>query len=112
MITTKTIAAGIIALTTLSAVPANASGVIVQFGDGPNWGYHDNGYGGGYRHHRQRSRLSVEEVRWMLRDSGYRAIRFFDTNGPVYQLRASKRGRDFFLVINARSGEILSRQRI
>lgn len=112
MITTKTIAAGIIALTTLSAVPANASGITVQFGDGPNWGYHDNGYGGGYRHHRQRSRLSVEEVRWMLRDSGYRAIRFFDTNGPVYQLRASKRGRDFFLVINARSGEILSRQRI
>jgi lysophospholipase len=104
MITTKTIAAGIIALTTLSAVPANASGVTVQFGNGPNWGYQGNGHGGGYRHHWQRHRLSVDEVRWMLRDSGYRAIRFFDTNGPVYQLRASKRGRDFFLVINARSG--------
>ena len=48
----------------------------------------------------------------MLRRDGYRAIRFFDDRGPVYQLRASKHGRDFFLVVSARNGEILSRQRI
>ena len=66
MITTKTIAAGIVAVTTLSAVPANASGFTVQFGNGPNWGYHD-GHDRHRHRDRQRSRLSAEQVRCMLR---------------------------------------------
>lgn len=109
---TKTIAAGLVALTTLSAVPANASSFNFQFGSGQNWGYY-GGPSGGHRDHRSRyDRLSTQEVRWMLRRDGYRAIRFLDNRGAVYQLRASRHGRDFFLVVSARTGEILSRQRI
>ncbi len=110
---TKTIAAGLVALTTLSAVPANAASFSIEFGGGRGWGHHDSyGYGNDYGHRRESRRLSTDEVRFMLRNDGYYAIRFFDDHGPIYQLRASKRGRDFVLVVNARSGEILSRQRI
>jgi hypothetical protein len=105
---TKTIAAGFIALTTLSAVPADAASFNFQFGPGPS--YHGNQ--GGYGHNWQHQRVSTDQVRWMLRRDGYRGIRFFDDRGAVYQLRASKHGRDYFLVVSARSGEILSRQRI
>ena len=114
MISRTTIAAGLIALTSLAAVPANASSLTVEFGN--------FGYGGGYgwsdqhrgeRGHRQmRHRLSQQEVRGILRDRGYRNIRFFDDRGPAYQLRARKRGETYFLVVSARSGEILSRNRI
>lgn len=111
---TRTIAAGLIALSTLAAVPAQATGLSVQVG--PGYGWSDNGHGDrrGHwrRHHRDEVRLSQEEVRWMLRDRGYRNIRFFDTRGPIYELRARKRGDAFYLVVNARTGEILSRQRI
>ncbi len=113
MIATKTIAAGIIAVASLAAVPANASGLTVQFGfDGPGWG----GNHGHHGHHGHRndfhSRLSADQIRWMLRGDGYRRIRFFDDHGPVYQLRASRHGRDYFLVVSARDGQILSRERI
>jgi hypothetical protein len=98
-------------MTALTAVPANAGTFTFEFGGGsPSWGY-DSGYGG-YRHHRHRHRLSTDEVRAMLRDDGYRRIRFIDDRGAVYQLRASRHGRDFFLVVSARSGEVISRQRI
>ena len=63
-------------------------------------------------HHMRRHRLSTDEVRWILRDRGYRQIRFFDNHGAVYQLRARKHGDTFFLVVSARTGEILSRNRI
>ena len=116
---TKTIAAGIVALTALTAVPASAASLEIQYGGGPSWGYqggHDSYRGdrgrGGYGNHWRHNRLSTEEIRWMLRSDGYHAIRFFDDRGPVYQLRASKRGRDYFLVVSARSGEVISRQRI
>ena len=111
---TKTIAAGLVALTTLSAVPASAASLNFQIGSGPNWGYYGGSGGhGGYGHHdRRHDRVSTDEVRGMLRRDGYRGIRFFDNRGAVYQVRASKHGRDFFLVVSARTGEILSRQRI
>jgi hypothetical protein len=48
----------------------------------------------------------------MLRDRGYRNIRFIDRSGPVYELRARKHGRTYYLVVSARSGEILQRNRI
>ncbi len=116
MITTKTIAAGLVAITTLSAVPASAAGFNFQFGPGPSYhGHHDNrgGYGQDWRHGRdwRHDRVSTDQVRFMLRRDGYRAIRFLDDRGPVYQVRASKHGRDFFLVISARDGEVLSRHR-
>jgi hypothetical protein len=118
MFSKTTIAAGLIALTSLAAVPADASSLTVEFGG--NFGY-GQGYGGpgnewnnsdhrdrGYRHHR----LSHEEIRWILRDRGYHRIRFFDDSGRVYQVRARKHGETYFLVVSARSGEILSRNRI
>jgi hypothetical protein len=111
---TKTIAAGIIAVTTLASVPASAGGLTVEFGLGDagyGWNGHDRGDRGG-RHHNRMHRLSTDEIRWMLRDRGYHGIRFVDDNGPVYQLQARKYGRMFFLVVSARDGEILSRQRI
>lgn len=113
MISKTTIAAGLIALTSFASVPANASSLTVQFGSpgyGAGYGWSDEG---GDRGHRQmRQRLSQDEIRWMLRDRGYRQIRFYDDRGPVYQLRARKRGETYFLVVSARSGEILSRNRI
>ncbi len=111
MITTKTIAAGLVALTTLSAVPANAAGFSFQFGPGPSY-YGGHGYGYGHGQQWRHDRVSTDEVRFMLRRHGYRAIRFFDARGPVYQLRASKYGRTYFIVVSARDGQILSRQRI
>ena len=109
MIPRKTIAAGLIALTSLAAIPAQASGFTVQFGfDRPGFGWSDNGHG----HQMRRHRLSTQEVRWILRDRGYRNIRFLDNRGPVYELRARKHGDAFYLVVSARSGEILSRHRI
>lgn len=110
-----TIAAASISLATLAAVPAQAHGLNVEIGfqsPGYGWSHHghgDYGYGYGHRHMRH---LSREEVRWMLRDSGYRQIRFVDAHGAVYQLHARKHGDTFFLVVSARTGEILSRNRI
>ncbi len=117
MFTTKTIAAGLIAITTLSAVPANAASVAVEIGyNGSGWSHHNNGPAWDHQNRRynrwHNARLSTDQVRWILRRDGYRAIRFFDGRGPVYQLRASKHGRQFYLVVSARSGEILSRHRI
>ncbi len=112
MISKTTIAAALIALTTLSALPAQASGITVEFGfGGSGYGWSGGGHGSG-SHQMRRQRLSTEEVRWILRSDGYRNIRFFDDRGPVYQLRARKHGRTYFLVVSARSGEILSRNRI
>jgi hypothetical protein len=111
---TKTIAAGLIAITTLTAVPASAASFNFSFGQGPSGYYGQGNHGGhgGRSHDRRHDRVSADEVRWMLRRDGYRGIRFFDDRGAVYQLRAEKHGREFFLVVSARTGEILSRQRI
>jgi hypothetical protein len=111
MITTKTIAAGLVALTTLSAVPANAAGFSFQFGPGPGASYY-GGYGYGHGHQWRHGRVSTDEVRFMLRRHGYRAIRFVDDRGAIYQLRARKHGRSYFIVVSARNGEILSQRRI
>lgn len=118
MISKTMIAAGLIAVTSFAAVPANASGITVQFGHGGHGGHGWSGQGGsGYgwsQHGRQRwqhQRLSQHEVQRILRHRGYRHIRFVDARGPVYQLRAVHHGRPFFLVVSARDGEILSRNR-
>ncbi len=114
------IAAALISLGTLAA-PANAANFNMQFGygSGHHQGYHQGnqwGQGGNnwnWQHQQHRpQRLSAEEIRWMLRDSGYHAVRFFDSRGPVYQLTARKYGRSYFLVVSARTGDILSAQRI
>jgi len=116
MNTKTTIAAALIALTSLTAVPAQALTVDFNFG-GPGYGWGGGqhyGWSGGYSDRRDhfRHRLSRQEVRWILRERGYRNIRFFDDHGPVYQLRARRHGDTYYLVVSARSGEILSRNRI
>jgi|1185.fasta_scaffold623646_1 hypothetical protein len=114
MFTRTTIAAALISLTTLAAVPAQASHLNVEIGIGAP----DHGWNGGHGHryvhgdYHRMHRLSTEEVRWMLRDSGYRQIRFLDDHGSVYQLRARRHDDAFFLAVSARTGEILSRNRI
>lgn len=116
MFTKTTIAAALISLTTLAAVPAQASDINVQIGFGaPDYGWSDGyGHDRGYSHHRHHMRqgLSGDEVRSILRESGYHQIRFVGHHGPVYQLSARKHGDMFYLVVSARTGEILSRNRI
>jgi hypothetical protein len=107
MISRKTIAAGLIALTSFAALPAQAHQIEIQIGSGFGVGWSDGSHVNHWRH-----RLSPQEVRWMLRDRGYRNIRFLDDHGPVYQLRARKFGEVYYLVVSARSGEILARNRI
>lgn len=116
MVSKKIIAAGLIAATALTAVPANAAGLNFQFGFGP--GYNSHGWNQGPRHHDRHGprwrhqRVSQWEVRSILRRHGFRGIRFVDTRGPVYQVRAWRRGHPFVLVVSARDGDILSRHRI
>jgi hypothetical protein len=116
MIARKTLAAAIVALGALAAVPASAGGFTVQFGyghPGYGWGAPGHGWGPGYGWHGPRHRMfSPQEVRRILRGDGYRNIRYLDRRGAVYQARASKNGRDFFIVVSARNGQILSRNRI
>jgi hypothetical protein len=117
MFTKTTVAAALISLTTLAAVPAQASDITVQIGfGGPGYGWnvgHGHGNDYGYRHHRRmRDLLSPDEVRWMLRDRGYSDIRFFDNSGALYQLRAWRHGERYVLAVSARTGEILSRYAI
>jgi hypothetical protein len=115
----KTIAAGLIALTSFAAVPANAASFSIEIGQpGYGSGYGNQGYRWGDYDQRDRGdrhgrhRLSREEVRWILRDRGYNRIRFLDDRGRVYEVRARKRGETYHLVVSARSGEVLSRNRI
>jgi hypothetical protein len=112
MFSKTAVAAALISLATLAAVPAQAGGISVEIGyGGSGYGWSGNNHRG-YGHQQRHYRLSTDEVRWILRNSGYRQIRFVDGHGPVYQLRAKKRGYTYFLVVSARNGEVLSRNRI
>ena len=117
----KTIAAALVAATALTAAPASATNFTFDFGFGGNgFGWHQpwrhGGPGWNHRpHHGPRwhhQRLSQQQVRWILRDRGYRWIEFMNHRGPVYQVRARKWGHTYYLVISARDGQILSRHRI
>jgi hypothetical protein len=110
MIMKKTIAAALVAASALTAVPANAGGVSVEFGfGGPAFGWH-GGHHDRDRDHGRRN-VSPREVRWILQGRGYHHIRFLDRRGVIYQVRARKNGRDFFLVVSARNGDIVARHR-
>ncbi|MGH6926170.1 MAG: hypothetical protein ACRED5_20780 [Propylenella sp.] len=121
MLSRNTIAAGCIAIAALAAAPANAGGLTVEFGyGGPS--YTGPGFGGPdyydpdtVRHrgpNRGYDRLSPREVRWLLQNHGYRNINFLDRHGPVYRVRAVRRHNAYLLVVSARSGDILDRQRL
>jgi hypothetical protein len=109
----KTIAAGLIAATALTAVPARADNFSIQFGFGaPGYGTNHGHWDRGHHDRDRRNGVSPREVRWILQGRGYHHIRFVDRRGPIYQVRASKNGRDFFLVVSARNGDIVSRNRV
>lgn len=114
MFARKTIAAGLVALTTLAtAVPASAASLNLNFGQGgAQLTFHDGNRHGWDRHDRRQRTLSAQEVRRVLRDRGYRNINYVDRRGQVYQARATLNGRRFGLVISARNGAILNRYRI
>lgn len=124
----KTFAAGVLAASTLAAVPASAApmnigatpGVTqVQYGYGPGPSYGERrDYGGDNRHYGQRYDyrhrwLSPGQIRQAVRSQGFRDIRGIDRSGRVYHVRAETyRGRPVALVVSARSGEILSVRRL
>jgi hypothetical protein len=104
----KTLAAGLVALATLTAVPAQAGG----HGSGFGYGYSAPGWNGGGGHGWQNARLSGPEIRSIMRHHGYRQIEFVDRRGPTYELTARKQGRSYYIVVSAWTGEILARHRI
>jgi hypothetical protein len=111
----KTIAAGLVALTALAAIPANATTIAAGYyeqprwdgprGDGPRW---DHRRGDRWRNHN----LTAQEVRYVLRDKGYRNITFVDARGRNYEVVARKGHRHYLMVVSARDGDIISRNRL
>ena len=102
MLSKTAIAAGLIALTTLAAVPAQASGLTIKFGfGGPAY------VSGGHGWHV--GKLSPQQIRWVLRSKGYGAINFLDRKGPAYEVIAFKSGKRFYVVVSSRNGAILAR---
>jgi hypothetical protein len=119
MITKKTVAAGLVALASLTAAaPASADDFSFKFSvNGPHAGYHDGGHkwrgerrGGHDRHY---GTLTPQEVRRVLRDKGYRQINYVDRRGRIYEVRATNhRGHRVGLVVSARNGAVLNAYRL
>ena len=109
------VAAGLFSLSALMAVPAQATSLSIEgppAWSGAAWQGADWERGRHWGHQlRYQDKLSSDDVRMILRSSGYRQIRFHNRGGPVYQVSARKRGDFYFLVVSARSGAILSRNR-
>lgn len=102
--------AGVLALGVLAGTaPANAHSnvsVTVEIG-APG---HGNSYRGGDRDQRT---LSPQQVRRILRDRGYRGIRYVDRQGSIYRARAeNRRGRDVVVAVSARTGQVLDVRRL
>lgn len=100
MINRKTLAAAIIAVSAITATSASAGSITIQIGNG----YH--------QHHGHKYKLSAHEVRYILRNRGYRNIDFSDTHGSTYEATARRHGKYYYMVISAWSGDVLSRHRI
>ena len=117
MIARTAIAATLISLTTLAAVPAKASDLSISIGFngyGQGYGWSGPTYDVGYRHNnwRRHDRLSGEEIHWLLRNAGYHHIVFVNNSGPVIQLKARKEGSWFFVTMDAYTGQMISRERL
>jgi hypothetical protein len=106
----NTLAAGLVALAALAAAPANATGLTVTIGDLPRHaaGWHHAGWNPGWYR-----ALSPHEVRRILRDRGFREIRYLDRRGTIYQVHAvDYRHKHVGLVVSARNGAILTAYRL
>ena len=64
------------------------------------------------RGHQDRFCLSDRQVRRLLRDHGYRAIRFFDRRGKVVQVTAVKGKWLYAVAVNSCNGRIVDRDRL
>ncbi|WP_018181411.1 hypothetical protein [Kaistia granuli] len=64
----------------------------------------------GYRDDRRRRPLGTRELYRAIRYQGYRDINVIRDRRDVSIVRASARGRDFILVVDAYSGEVLRRR--
>ncbi len=104
-----TIAAAICALSTaLAVLPASADALRfgVTVGAPAVQVYH-----GGWHGERAHYGLSPRQVRWILRDEGFRGIRYLDREGRTYIAQAiDYRGRDVVVRVSARTGAIVSVQ--
>jgi hypothetical protein len=117
----KTIAAGIVALAALAAAPASAAGLSLSFGDGAvratiteaGWRPHGHGWDRGRWHDDWHRTLTPHDVRRVLRDRGFREIRYLDRRGAIYQVHAvDYRHKHVGLVVSARNGAILTAYRL
>lgn len=103
-----TMAAGLVALSMIAAVPANAfekpSGsatiqLVQDYGSEHEWG--------------ERRSLSPRALRRALRHQGYRNIEILDRGRRTVTVQAENyRGRDYILRVSARSGAVISARRI
>ena len=96
MIARTIFAAAMIAVSTLAAAPASSSGLTIEAGIGGSAASFGD-------------RLSRNEIRAMLRDRNYRHIAFVDLQGPTYELTARRCGKDYYMVVNAWSGDVVTR---
>ena len=117
MTVTKAVAAGLIAVATLFAVPAASASaphgqirLLADTAAEPDAWYAGGGWDpSGWNDDRQ-PRLEPGEIRRILRDRGFRDIRSLDRRGAIYQVHAvDDRDEQVGLVVSARSGAILAR---
>ncbi len=74
-------------------------------GYGGDYGYGDGGYDSGY------DRLSCGEGRQIVRQSGWRGVRPFDCDGQNYKYTGFRRGDNWVIVLDSRTGTIIRRYR-
>ena len=103
MIMKRTILAAVIAAAAFVAAPAKAD---IDIGFGFEFG------GGGIFVGDHFGKMEPWEVRRRLRHRGYHDIDFSDTHGRYYKLTAEKHGDDYFMKIDAYSGDIVYRDEI
>jgi hypothetical protein len=117
MSVTQTVAAGLIAVATLLAVPAASASVphgqvrvLVDTAAEPDGWYVGGGWDPGGWNDKRQPFLEASEIRRILRDRGFRDIRNLDRRGAIYQVRAvGGHHEQVGLVVSARSGAILAR---
>ena len=71
-----------------------------RYRQGYGW-YQDSGY---YSYNR--GRLSCGEARRAVRNNGFRNVNTIECNGRTYTFEATRRGRDFTVFVDSRSGRV------
>ena len=74
------------------------------YGYGQHWPQY-GGYPGGY--HRPHYGISCRAGREAARYAGFRNVRTLECSGPVYRYKGWKRGQDWRVSVDARSGRVV-----